>query len=231
MSSYKGHSLFAVVLSLLMFHNPLAIAISLLSANFPDFDHEFKRNQVLNIFLFGVLITVFLYILNLPYYFGLILIALAVIFLLSSHRGFTHSIFGIIIQALAIFFLIFFTLDLFLSFNLKCNIPNLSLNLVIVFILLGFLGLFFLNRKLSMLYISFIIMSLLAIYLGLVPAFSLDLNMIVFSIFLGLLSHLILDSFTPSGIKAFSPFTEKSFHKWFGIIVLIFIFVIFAFLF
>ena len=84
MSSYKGHTAFAVILSCLMFYNPLAIALAILGANFPDFDHEFTQNQVLTIFALGIIITMFLYFLNLPFYFGLILISLSLISAASS---------------------------------------------------------------------------------------------------------------------------------------------------
>ena len=47
MSSYKGHTIFAFILSLIMFYDPFAIALAVIGANIPDFDHEFKRNHVL----------------------------------------------------------------------------------------------------------------------------------------------------------------------------------------
>ncbi len=41
---------------------------------------------------------------------------------------------------------------------------------------------------------------------------------IVFALFLGLFSHVILDSFTPSGIKIFAPLSSRKVHKQFGLI-------------
>ena len=218
MSSYKGHTAFAVILSFLMFYNPLAIALAILGANFPDFDHEFKQNQVLTIFAFGIMLTIFLYFLNLPFYIGVILIVLSLIFLFSSHRGFTHSILGVLIQGVLIFLLIFCALDLAMSFNLESNI-NIPINLLITFILLVFLGIFFLNKKVAALNTAFIILIMLMLYSGVLPVFKMDLHMVVFSIYLGLFSHLILDSFTPSGIAVFSPFVNKKYHKKAGIIL------------
>ena len=49
MSSYKGHSIFAFILSLMFFHNPLAIALTLIGANIPDFDHKFKKEHVYSV--------------------------------------------------------------------------------------------------------------------------------------------------------------------------------------
>jgi inner membrane protein len=50
MSSYKGHSIFAFILALIFFHNPLTIALTIIGANAPDFDHDFKRENVYKIF-------------------------------------------------------------------------------------------------------------------------------------------------------------------------------------
>lgn len=217
MSSYKGHSAFAIILATLMFHNPLAISLAILGANFPDFDHEFKQNQVLSILALGILISIFLYFLNLPFYIGLILILLSLIFLFSSHRGFTHSISGVLIQGAMIFLLIFCALDLAMSFGLESKI--IPINLLISFILLVFLGIFFLNKKVAIINAAFIIISIFLLYFGFLPIFKLNIYMVVFSIYLGLFSHLILDSFTPSGIRIFSPFTNREYHKKAGILL------------
>ena len=45
MSSYKGHSIFALLLALMFFHNPLLIALTFIGANIPDFDHKFKKDH------------------------------------------------------------------------------------------------------------------------------------------------------------------------------------------
>ena len=59
-----------------MFYDPLAIALAVISANIPDFDHEFKRNHVITIIALGALVSCFLYFLGLPYYLGLVIILL-----------------------------------------------------------------------------------------------------------------------------------------------------------
>lgn len=230
MSTYKGHTAFAVLLSCLMFHNPLAIALAILGANFPDFDHEFKQNQVLTIFALGIIITLFLYFLNLPFYFGLILIVLSLIFFFSSHRGFTHSILGVLMQGILIFLLIFCALDLAMSFDLESSI-SIPINLLMTFILLVFLGIFFLNKKVAMINAAFIILSIFLLYFEILPMFALNIRMVIFSIYLGLFSHLILDAFTPSGIRIFSPFLNKEYHKKAGILIFAFIIVAYCILF
>jgi inner membrane protein len=55
--------------------------------------------------------------------------------------------------------------------------------------------------------------------------------LLVFSIFSGLCSHIILDSFTPSGVKAFSPFSDREYHKKFGVILFLIMVIIFLLLF
>ena len=80
-----------------MFYDPLAIALAVISANIPDFDHEFKRNHVLTIIALGALISLFLYFLGLPYYLGIVIILLGGMFLVSSHRGFTHSLLALLL--------------------------------------------------------------------------------------------------------------------------------------
>ena len=46
MSSYKGHSLFALLLALLYTFNPLMIALVIIGANVSDFDHKFRKEYV-----------------------------------------------------------------------------------------------------------------------------------------------------------------------------------------
>ena len=85
MSSYKGHSIFALILSIMFFHNPLLIALTLIGANVPDFDHKFKKDNVYKIIILGLVIFISLYILKLPYYIGLILVFLGVMFYFLEH--------------------------------------------------------------------------------------------------------------------------------------------------
>ena len=105
-----------------------------------------------------------------------------------------------------------------MSFNPQSNI-NIPINLLLAFILLAVLGIFFLNKKVAILNTVFIISSIFLLYFGVLPIFKLDVHMVVFSIYLGLFSHLILDSFTPSGIRIFSPFIKNEYHKKAGILI------------
>ena len=96
MSSYKGHTIFALILALMFFNNPLIIALSVIGANIPDFDHKFKKDNVYKMIILGLIVFISLYILKLPYYLGLIIVFLGTVFYFSQHRSFTHSIFGVL---------------------------------------------------------------------------------------------------------------------------------------
>ena len=226
-SSYKGHTIFAFILSLFMFYDPLAIALAVISANIPDFDHDFKRNHVFTIIALGALISLFLYFMRLPFYLGLVIILLGCMFLISRHRGFTHSILGA--------FLITVLLSLFLFFGIGLSSYdfdfNNSRNLMIFLILIIALALLFLNKRLIPIFLVAIAILVILVNMSIIPSLKINLTLLVFSIFFGLSSHLVLDSFTPSGIKALSPFKDKEYHKKFGISLFLILFILFVLLF
>lgn len=218
MSSYKGHSIFALILSLICFHDPILIALSLIGANVPDFDHKFKKDNVYKIIIIGLIVFISLYIINLPYYIGLILVFLGIIFYFSEHRSFTHSIFGILVLMVSLFLILIWTYEVVVNFTL---VNNRYFVMVILIALLSFL---FLNKKLLLIFLPLFFISFFIF-----PRNSFEYYELVFALFLGLFSHIILDSFTPSGIKIFAPISSKKVHKKFGVIFL-FIFVIMAIL-
>ena len=210
-----------------MFYDPLAIALAVISANIPDFDHDFKRNHVVTIIALGALMSLFLYFMGLPYYFGLVIILLGCMFLISSHRGFTHSILGA--------FLITILLSLFLFFGIGLSSYDLdfnnSRNLMIFLILIIALALLFLNKRLIPIFLVAIAILVILVNMSIIPSLKINLTLLVFSIFFGLSSHLILDSFTPSGIKALSPFKDKDYHKKFGTLLFLILLIMFVLLF
>lgn len=210
-----------------MFYDPLAIALAVISANIPDFDHEFKRNHVITIIALGALIALLLYFLGLPYYLGLVIVLLGTIFLLSSHRGFTHSILGALLITVFLSLFLFFGMGLS-SYDLDFN--N-SRNLMILLILIIALALLFLNKKLSPIFLVAIALLVVSVNMGLISPLKINLTLLAFSIFFGLCSHMILDSFTPSGVKAFSPFRDKEYHKKFGLLLFLIIISLFVLLF
>lgn len=210
-----------------MFYDPLAIALAVISANIPDFDHDFRRNHVLTIIALGVLVSLILYFMGLPYYIGLVIVLLGCMFLVSSHRGFTHSILGV--------FLITVLLSLFLFFGMGLSSYGLdfnnSRNLMILLILIIALSLLFLNKRLSPIFLVAVAILVVLINMGHIPQLKINLTLLAFSIFFGLCSHIVLDSFTPSGVRAFSPFSDREYHKKFGISLLLVLIIVFIILF
>ena len=215
MSSYKGHSIFAFLLSLLFFHSPLTIALTFIGANIPDFDHKFKKDHVYKIIILGLIVFISLYILKLPYYIGLIIVFLGVTFYFSEHRSFTHSIFGVLTLTSAV------SLILIWAFQLISEVTVLDNEYLLMAILIALLGFLFLNKKLLMIFIPLFFVSLFIL-----PTAEISYMEIVLSLFLGVFSHIVLDSFTPAGIKIFAPLSSKKVYRNFGlsmIFVMIFV--------
>lgn len=210
MSSYKGHSIFALILSIMFFHNPLLIALTLIGANVPDFDHKFKKDNVYKIIILGLVIFISLYILKLPYYIGLILVFLGVIFYFSEHRSFTHSIFGILVLMASISLILIFAYELFVSITLIYE------RYFVMTILTALLSFLFLNNKVLLIFLPLFFISSYIF-----PISSFKYYELAIALFLGLFSHIILDSFTPAGIKIFAPISSKKVHKKFAIIFLL----------
>ena len=206
MSSYKGHSIFALVLSLMFFHNPLTIALTLIGANIPDFDHKFKKDHVYKMIILGLIVFISLYILKLPYFIGLIIVFLGVTFYFSEHRSFTHSIFGVLTLTSSVALILIWGIQLISQVTL---LDNYYMLMAILIALLSFL---FLNKKLLLVFLPLFFISLLIL-----PAMKIYYIEIVFSLFLGLFSHVVLDSFTPSGIKIFAPISSKKVYRNFGL--------------
>lgn len=207
MSSYKGHSIFALLLALMFFHNPLLIALTFIGANIPDFDHKFKKDHVYKMIILGLILFISLYILKLPYYIGLIIVFLGVIFYFSEHRSFTHSIFGVLVLTSAVSLILIWAYELVISVTILDN-PYL-----IVAVLIALVSFLFLNKRLLMIFLPLFFVSLLFIN-------DMDITYveIVLALFLGVFSHIVLDSFTPAGIRIFAPVSSKKVYKQFGLI-------------
>ena len=205
MSTYKGHSIFALIISLMFFHSPLLLALSLIGANVPDFDHKFKKDNVYKLIIWGLVVFISLYILKLPYLIGLIIVFLGACFYFSEHRSFTHSIFGAIILTSAI------SLILIWAFQLVTNLTDLQNYYLLMAILIALLSFLFLNKKVLMIFLPVFFVSLFIFNTGEVNYIE-----IIVAIFLGLFSHIVLDSFTPAGIKIFAPLSSKKVRSNFG---------------
>lgn len=189
----------------MFFHSPLLIALTLIGANIPDFDHKFKKDNVFKLIILGLIVFISLYILKLPYLIGLIIVFLGTCFYFSEHRSFTHSIFGVIILTSAV------SLILIWAFQLVIGITNLQNYYLVTAILIALLSFLFLNKKLLLIFLPLFFISLFILNTG-----NISYIEIVLSLFLGLFSHIVLDSFTPAGIKIFAPVSSKKVYKNFG---------------
>ena len=206
MSSYKGHSIFAFILALMFFHNPLTIALTFIGANIPDFDHKFKKENVYKMIILGLIVFISLYILKLPYYIGLMIVFLGVTFYFSEHRSFTHSIFGVLTLASAV------SLILRWGSQLADAVTVIDNHYLLMAILIALLSFLFLNKKLLMIFLPLFFISLFVL-----PVMNISYVEIVLSLFLGLFSHTILDSFTPAGVKIFAPISSRKVYRNFGL--------------
>jgi inner membrane protein len=190
----------------MFFHNPLLIALTFIGANIPDFDHEFKQENVYRIIILGLVVFISLYILKLPYYIGLIIVFLGITFYFSEHRSFTHSIFGVLTLTSAVGLIVIWGSQLI---NAVTVLDNHYLLMAVLIALLSFL---FLNKKLLMIFIPAFFIALFVL-----PAVEISYLEIVFSLFLGLFSHVVLDSFTPAGVKIFAPVSSRKVYRNFGL--------------
>lgn len=190
----------------MFFHNPLSIALALIGANIPDFDHKFKKDNVYKIIILGLVVFISLYILKLPYYIGLIIVFLGAVFYFSEHRSFTHSIFGVLTLTSAV------SLILIWAYELVSAVTILNNHYLLMAILIVLLSFLFLNKKLLMIFIPLFFISLFIL-----PTIEISYIEIVLSIFLGVFSHMVLDSFTPAGIKIFAPLSSKKAYRNFGL--------------
>ena len=206
MPSYKGHSIFAFLLACMFFQNPLLIALTLIGANIPDFDHDFKTENVYKMIILGLLVFISLYMLKLPYNVGLIIVFLGVTFYFSEHRSFTHSLFGVLTLTSAVSLILIWALELILTVT---PFNNQYLLMAILISLMGFL---FLNKKLLMIFIPIFFLSLFII-----PNVEFSYIEIVLGLLLGVFSHMVLDSCTPAGIKIFAPISSKKVYRNFGL--------------
>ena len=192
----------------MFFHSPLLIALTLIGANIPDFDHKFKKENVYRMIILGLIMFISLYILKLPYYIGLIVVFLGVTFYFSEHRSFTHSLFGVLTLTAAV------SLILIWSLQLITVVSMLNDHYLILAILIALLGFLFLNKKLLMIFLPIFFISLFVVKTG-----DFSYIEIVLSLLLGVFSDIVIDSFTPSGIKLFAPLSSKKVYKNFGLMV------------
>lgn len=203
MPSYKKHVLFSMIMAFPFFPDVFYLSLAVLGASIIDMDHDVNRKNLAIMALIGLVITLTLYILKLPFLIGIILVALALIFYISKHRGFMHSFMGITL--ITCFLSIFVLGSHILLQDFKIG---LKISLIVISLILGFI---ILNKKLMPLYSFLVIVGII-----LTPSLVLNTYYVIGALFLGCLSHIMLDIFTPSGVELLNPFSSKKYRKGWG---------------
>ncbi|KAF5089148.1 metal-dependent hydrolase [Methanobacterium aggregans] len=203
MPSYKKHVLFSIIMALPFFPDVFYLSLAVLGASMLDMDHDVNRKNLTIMALIGMVIALALYILNLPFLIGLILVVLAMVFYVSKHRGFMHSILGIcLISGFMAVFVMGSRLVL-QDFTVPLKLALIFISLVLAFIIL--------NRKLLPV---FAVLVSLGIFLT--PNYllnSMNICYVFSAVLLGCLSHVILDMSTPAGVRILSPISSRKYRK------------------
>lgn len=124
------------------------------------------------------------------------------------------------LQSLAIWLMLFLASQLLLELNLF-NAKIVAISLIVLFI-----AILLVNKK-----VLFVVFILIMFSIWKFNTFHISFITSIIPVFLGLLSHMILDSFTPSGVRPFIPFSNKKFYKNFGIVMIIILAIIFILIF
>ena len=206
MPSYKEHVLVAIIMVFPFFPNIFYIALAVIGASIIDMDHKVNQKNITIIGLLGVILALILYIFHFPYLVGVLIALMALLFYVSEHRGLMHSIIGIVFISACVAFFVFG------AHNLITQYTNLKVTLIIISLILGIV---ILNKKIIPIYAFLIIIGLIF-----TSNISFNIYYVALAFFLGCLSHVILDLFTPSGVQLISPISSIKFKKRAGFTLL-----------
>ena len=138
MPSYKEHVLVSIIMVFPFFPEIFYIALAVIGASIMDMDHKVNQKNITILGLLGVILALILYILNFPYLIGVLIALMALLFYISEHRGFMHSVFGIIFITGCVSFFVLGAHSLLLEFT------SLKVSLIIISLILGIV---ILNKK------------------------------------------------------------------------------------
>lgn len=208
MSNYKAHALFGILFALPFIPSVFYLFIALLGASIPDMDHKNNTGKVYSMFVAGIVLALVLSIFGGVSISALIIVLLAVIFYLSGHRGFTHTLIGIVSLSFLFSLVVMGFVPLI---NKLLIVSEVALpNTVLLFGVMALVGYFIVGRRYFSLYVI-----LLAVYLVMFPVdySNMSGNTVFLMFFLGALSHIVLDLWTPAGIRVFKPVSNTKYHK------------------
>jgi inner membrane protein len=203
MPSYKEHVLFSLIMVFPFFPDVFYMALAVIGASIIDMDHRVNNKNMIILGLLGVVLALVLYILKMPYLIGILIALMALLFYFSEHRGFMHSIFGIIFITGCISLFVFGAYILLSDFS-----TGLKISLIVTALILGTV---ILNRKLVPIFGFLLILGI-----SLTPHPGFNIYYVFLSLFLGCLSHIVLDLFTPSGVQLLNPLSSGKFKKQAG---------------
>lgn len=206
MPSYKKHLIFSLIMIFPFFPDVYYLSLAVIGASVVDLDTSFRYRNLVLMALAGGLLAVTLQFLKITPFPGLILISIALFFFVTQHRGIMHSIPG---NALAAACLALFVI----SFqNILMNLtPDPRVSFFLTSIILGIIVL---NRGLLIIYALFV-----SIGIFLAPESTFNFMYVSTALFIGSLSHIILDLFTGSGVKLFDPFSKHRYGKMTGLFI------------
>jgi inner membrane protein len=207
MPSYKEHVLVSIIMVLPFFEDVFYIALAVIGASMIDMDHHVNQKNITILGLLGVILALILYILHLPYLIGVLIALMALLFYLSEHRGFMHSMLGILFITASVAFFVLGAFVMLTDYGLSLKISLIIISLI--------LGIVILNKKIVPIYAFLIIVGLIF-----TSNQAFNIYYVLLAIFLGSLSHIILDLFTKSGVELLNPVSSQKFHKLAGFTLL-----------
>jgi inner membrane protein len=182
------------------------LSLAVVGASVVDLDTSFRYRNLVLMALAGGILALILQFFKITLFPGILLISIALFFFIAQHRGFVHSIFGTGLAAacLALFVISFQNI-------LGSLTPDLRVSFLLTSLVLGIIVL---NRGLLILYAL-----LVTIGIFLTPLTSFNFIYVATALFVGSLSHLILDLFTGNGVKLFDPLSKHRFGKITGLFI------------
>jgi inner membrane protein len=182
------------------------LSLAVVGASVVDLDTSFRYRNLVLMALAGGILALILQFFKITPFPGILLISIALFFFVAQHRGFVHSIFGTGLAAacLALFVISFQNI-------LGSLTPDLRVSFLLTSLVLGIIVL---NRGLLILYAL-----LVTIGIFLTPLTSFNFIYVATALFVGSLSHLILDLFTGNGVKLFNPLSKHRFGKITGLFI------------
>ncbi|MDO5835097.1 MAG: metal-dependent hydrolase [Methanobacterium sp.] len=206
MSSYKKHILFSLIMIFPFFPDVYYLSLAVVGASVVDLDTSFRYRNLVIMALAGGILALTLQFMNITPFPGILLISIALFFFVAQHRGFVHSISG---TGLAAACLALFVISFQNILGILTPDPRVSFLLTSLI-----LGIIVLNRGLLILYAL-----LVTIGIFLTPLTSFNFIYVATALFVGSLSHLILDLFTGNGVKLLDPLYKYRFGKITGLFI------------